>query len=98
MYIVCWGASSCDDHGNAHANVGVHGVYNTLGGARIALVGCKDQMIEEIKKDLDPDGEFPDLLDDLDIKVYGSEQEDYFEIDYTLGTDPCEVRIEIIEQ
>lgn len=98
MYIVCCGASSCDDHGNAHANVGIHGVYTTRAGARIALVECKDQIIQETKHDLDPDGEFPEALDDLDIKVYGSEQEEYFEIDYTIGTDPCEVCIKIIEQ
>ena len=98
MFIVCWGASSCDDHGNAHANVGVHGVYTTKSAALAGLVECKDSVIEETKRDLDPDGEFPDILDDLDIRVYGSEAEEYFEIDYTLGTDPCEVRITIIEQ
>lgn len=98
MYIVCWGAGSCDDHGNAHANVGVHGVYFTKAGALLGLCECKDQVIEETKHDLDPDGEFPDLLDDLDIKVCGSEAEEYFEISYTLGTEPCAVRITIIEQ
>ena len=98
MYIVCWGASSCDDHGNAHANVGVHGVYSTKAGALKALVECKDQLIDETKHDIDPDGEFPNLLYDLDIEVCGSEAEEYFEISYTLGTDPCAVRIAIIEQ
>ncbi len=97
LYIVCWGAGSSDDHGRAHANVGIHGVYNTLNGAKRGLTDCKDQMIKDTKHDLDPDGEFPDLLDDLDIKVYGSEAEEYYEIDYTLGTDPCEVRISIVE-
>jgi hypothetical protein len=98
LYIVCWGASSCDDHGNAHANVGVHGVYSTKSAALKGLVECKDSMIADTKYDLDPDGEEPELLDNLDIEVYGSEAEEYFEIDYTIGTDPCEVRIEIVEQ
>ena len=97
MYIVCWGASSCDDHGNAHANVGVHGVYYTKQAAILGLLECKNSMIEDTKKDLDPDGEFSDLVDELDLKVYGSEAEEYFEIDYTIGTDPCEVRISIEE-
>lgn len=98
MYIVCWGAGSCDDHGNAHANVGVHGVYSTKAGALLGLCECKDQVIEETKHDLDPDGEFPELVDDLDLEVCGSEAEEYFEISYTLGTEPCAVRITIIEQ
>lgn len=98
MYIVCWGASSCDDHGCAHANCGVHGVYTTKSAALAGLVECKDEMIEDTRMDLDPDEEFSDLMDELDIRVYGSEAEEYFEIDYTIGTEPCEVRITIIER
>ena len=55
-------------------------------------------MLEETKNAVDPDGEYPELLDELDIKVYGSEAEEYFEIDYILGTESCEVCIKIIEQ
>lgn len=98
MFIVCWGAASSDDHGNAHANVGVHGVYTNKLAALAGLVECKDEMIEDTRRDLDPDGEFPELLEELDIRVYGSEAEEYFEIDYTIGTDPCEVHIRIIEK
>lgn len=97
MFIVCWGAGSCDDHGYAHANVGVHGVYSTRAGAKYALVNFKDTLIEDTKHDVDPDGEYPELLDDFDIEVKGSEAEEYFEISYTLGTDPCAVRISIVE-
>lgn len=98
MYIVCWGASSCDDHGCAHANVGIHGVYSTRPAARLALVECKDQIIDDTRNDLDPDCECSYLVDELGIKVYGSEEEEYFDIDYTIGTDSCEVHITIIEQ
>ena len=98
MFIGCWGAASCDDHGNAHANVGIYDIYSTKAGALYGLTACKDEMIQETINDVDPDGEFPDLLDELDIKVYGSEAEEYYEIDYTLGTDPCEVRITIVER
>ena len=98
MYIVCWGSASCDDHGNAHANAGIYDIYSTLNGAKYGLTACKDEMIADTKKDLDPDGEFPELLDELDIQVYGSEAEEYYEIDYTIGTDPCEVHIKIVER
>ena len=97
MFIVCWGASSCDDHGMAHANVGVHGVYYNRKVAEAGLLECKDQIIKDTIHDLDPDGEASDPLEALDIKVYGSLEEGYFDVDYTIGTDPCEVRISIEE-
>lgn len=97
MFIVCWGAASSDDRGNAHANVGVHGVYTNKLAALAGLVECKNSMIEDTKKDLCFDEDSPETLEDMDIRVYGSEQEEYFEIDYTIGTDPCEVRISIEE-
>lgn len=97
MYIVCWGASSCDDRGNAHANVGVHGVYYNKQAAVLGLLECKNSMIEDTKKDLCFDEDSTETLEDMDIRVYGSEQEEYFEIDYEIGTDPCEVRISIEE-
>ena len=96
MFIVCWGAASCDDHGAAHANAGVHGIYPTLENAKRGMTAFKDEVIADTKKDLDPDNELS--FEDLDIQVYGSEAEEYYEIDYTLGTDPCEVYIKIVER
>ena len=98
LYIVCWGSGSCDDHGNAHAYTGVYGLYKSKAQALRGLVACKDQTVSELKDDLDPDNEFPDLVENAGIKVYGSEAEEYFEIDYTIGTEPCEVYIKIEEK
>jgi hypothetical protein len=42
---------------------------------------------------MDPDGEYPELRDD--VKVYGSVKDGYFEIDYTIGTEPVELYIGI---
>ena len=98
MYIVCWGTSACDDDGNAHANVGVYDIYKTLAEAKLGLTACKDEMIEDTKYDLCFDEDSPETLEEMGIRVYGSEAEEYYEIDYTLGTDPCEVRITIVER
>ena len=98
MFIVHWSCGSCDDHGTAHANVGIYDVYSTKAGAKYGLTACKDEMIQDTANDLDPDGEFPELLDDLDIEVSGSEAEEYYEINYLIGTEPCAVRITIVER
>jgi hypothetical protein len=95
LWIVCWGSGSCDDHGSAHAYSGVHGIYQTKESARKALEQCKDEMYSDIVNDLDPDGEFPECKEE--IQVYGSVSEGYFEIDYTLGTEPVEVYINLVE-
>ena len=96
LWVVCWGSGSCDDHGSAHAYSGVHGVYKTKEIGRQALAQCKDEIYDDILNDLDPDGEFPELKNE--IQIYGSVSEGYFEIDYTLGTEPVEVYINLVEQ
>ena len=96
LYAICWGSGSCDDHGNAHAYSGVEALYVSKEKALDALVAYKDRTLEEIKTDLDPDGEYPDLVEDAGIKVYGSVEEEYFEIDYIIGTEPCEVYIRVV--
>jgi hypothetical protein len=97
LYIVCWGLGSCDDQGRAHSYCGIWGVFKTKESALEGLVKCKDEMYNEILTDIDPDGEFPDLVDDADIQVYGSEKDEQFEIDYSLGIEPCELTIKIEE-
>ena len=92
LYAVCWGSGSTDDHGNAHANSGIVGVYRNKEDALKALETYKDETLEEVKEDLDPDNEFPE---ERDVQVYGSMAEEYFEIDYTLGIEPVEIYIGI---
>lgn len=98
LYIVCWGTGSCDDDGCAHAYCGVYGLYRDKASALKGLVTCKDETYNDILNDIDPDGEFPDLVTEANLQVYGSETEEYFEIDYLLGTDVCEVYIKIEEK
>ena len=98
LYIVCWGSGSCDDDGNAHSYCGVYGLYRDKESALKGLIACRDETFEDIINDLDPDCESPELVDNADVKLYGSEAEEYFEIDYTLGTEPCEVYIRIEEK
>lgn len=98
VYAVVWGSSSCDDHGNAHACTGVHGIYTSEELAKVGLVECHTAIYEEAKAGFDPDGEgFMDIDLDEEIKVYGSVEDGYFEVDYTLGTEPVEVRTELIK-
>ena len=90
---VIWSTSSCDDRGNAHSFAGVHGIYKSEDSAKEGLAECKQDMLNEIYSNLDPDGEFPDACDE--VKIYGSIESGYFEIDYTLGTGPVEIYIGI---
>ena len=95
LYAVCWGSGSTDDRGNAHAYSGIVGVYRNKDDAKKALETYKDETLEEVYEDLDPDGDYPGLR--AEVQVYGSINEEYFEIDYTLGTEPVEIYIGISE-
>ena len=98
LYIVCWGSGSADDDGCAHAYCGVQGIYRDKVSALKALVAYKDETYNEIINDLDPDGEFPDIISEANLQVYGSEAEEYFEIDYIIGTELCELYIKLEEK
>ena len=95
VYAVCWGSGSTDDHGSAHAYSGVVGVFRNKEEALEALEDYKNETLEEVYEDLDPDGEYPEERDG--VQVYGSVQDEYFEIDYILGTEPVELYIGISE-
>jgi hypothetical protein len=91
---VVWSTGSCDDHGSAHSFAGVHGTYKSDESAKRGLEECKNEIYEDVLNDLDPDNEFSDIRDE--VKVYGSVEDGYFEIDYTIGTDPVEAYIGIV--
>jgi hypothetical protein len=95
VYAVIWSTGSCDDHDNAHSFCGVHGVYKSEESAKQALEACKDETLADIKNDLNPDGDYPEYEEEAHIQVYGSVEDGYFEIDYTIGTEPVEVYIQI---
>lgn len=95
IYVVCWASGSTDDHGNAHAYSGTAGAYRNKADALKALEEYKDETLQEVYEDVDPDGEYPNERDN--VHVYGSVQDEYFEIDYILGTEPVELYIGISE-
>jgi hypothetical protein len=96
VYIVLWGTGSCDDHYNAHAYANVHGIYKSEASALKALEDCKQEIYDEILTNLDPDGEFPNIEDE--VQIYGSVENGYFEIDYVLGTEPVEIYVTMVEK
>jgi hypothetical protein len=84
LYIVHWGSATLDDRGNASAHSGVHGVYKSLDEAKTQLVDYKENVyLDAIHT---ADGE---------VQVYGSESEEYFEVDFTEDGIPYEVYISI---
>lgn len=95
VYAVCWGSGSVDDHDNAHAYSGIVGVYRNKEEALKAMEEHVNETVAEIKNDLDPDGELPEY--EKEVQIYGSVKDEYFEIDYTIGTEPVEVYIGIYE-
>ena len=96
VYIVCWACASQDDNGNCSANGGVHGVYTDREKARVGLIECKEEMYNEIV--YNPDYDENDIKNMTDnVEVYGSPDQDYFEIDYESCDIPNEIRIEIVE-
>ena len=97
IYVVCWASGSTDDRGNAHAYSGTAGAYRDKADALKALEEYKNETLEDVKNDIDPDGDMPELIDDAGIQVYGSVAEEYFEIDYILGIEPVEIYIGISE-
>jgi hypothetical protein len=97
VYIVCWGSAGQDDAGNAKAYSNVHGVYAFLDDAKKGLEECKDERYNEIVNNPDYDEEDRELAE-VNTSVYGSVNDDYFEIDYFIGDTPCEIYINIVEK
>ena len=97
VYIVCWGSAGQDDDGNSKAYTNVHGVYNFLDDAKKGLVECKDECYNEIVNNPDYDEE-DRILASINTSVYGSVNDDHFEIDYFLGDVPCEIYINLVQQ
>lgn len=95
IYVVCWASGSTDDHGNAHAYSGTAGAYRDKADSLKALEIYRDETLQEVYDDLDPDGDMPEERDR--VQVYGSITDEYFEIDYILGTEPVELYMGISE-
>lgn len=94
VYVVCWSSAGQDDCGNSKAIAGVHGVYVFEDDAKKGLEECKNDIYREITENPDYDEE--DMAEVMaSTQVYGSVNDDYFEIDYDLGGVPSEIYIKI---
>ena len=92
VYVVCWSSAGQDDDGNSRAFAGVHGVYTFEDDAKKGLEECKNDIYREITEN--PDYDEADMAEVMaSTQVYGSVNDDYFEIDYTMGDVPCEIYI-----
>ena len=94
VYIVCWGSAGQDDDGNSKAYCGVHSVYAFMDDAKKGLEECKNECYNEIVDNPDFDEEDREEIK-ASTQVYGSVDDDYFEIDYELGGIPTEIYIKI---
>lgn len=96
VYVVCWANASLNDNGDCSAHSGVHGVYSDRKKAKEGLVACKDECYDEIVYNPDYD---EDDIEELkaSTKVYGSVEQEYFEIDYASSDVPNEIYIQIVE-
>ena len=97
VYAVIWACGSADDHDYVSTNTGVYGVYTTKESAKIGLEGCKQRTLNELNEAVDPDGDMPELMDEIDLVIDGSIHEEYYRIEYTLGCEPVNELIKIEE-
>lgn len=96
LFTVCWASASRDDDDNNNAYCNVHGSYTSMDRAKEGLEECKDEFIEEIINNPDFD-EADREYATQDLNIYGSVEEQYYELDYSSGENRNEVYIHIVE-
>ncbi len=97
VYVVCYGSASQDDSGNSCAYGNVHGVYAFLDDAKKGLEECKNECYDDIVNNYEEGSEAREDAE-RNTHIYGSVEDDYFEIDYELGDTPCEIYIKLVEK
>ena len=97
VYIVTWACGSTDDHGYVNTNSGVRGVYTSKESAKIGLEEFKQLALDELTEFVDPDGDMPEMMNEIDLKIEGSVDEEYFRIEYTICYDRVHEYIKIEE-
>lgn len=95
VYVVCWANASQDDDGNNSAFGNVHGVYHFLDDAKKGLEECRDEFIDDIINNPDYDEEDIEYAK-ANLSVYGSVEDDYFEIDYASCDTFSEIYINLV--
>lgn len=97
VYTVTWGrACSGGEEGLHDAFCGCEGVFTDKEKALKKMTAYKDEFIEHLLDDEDLDEEELQKLKDS-IEVYGSETEEYYEIDYKSWDDTNELYVKIDE-
>lgn len=87
-YVVCWASGWQDDHGNTEVTSDIYGVYSSLEKAKAGLEDAKqwhlENLTEHIREDdgYESEEEKQASIDDMEIEVYGSIENCYFEITY----------------
>ena len=97
LYVVCWSCSYFADHDGLGTNTGVQGVYKSRESAKVGLEEFKDEVLANLREDVDPDGDMPELMDEIDLVIDGSVDEEYYRFEYTLGCEPVNELIKIEE-
>jgi hypothetical protein len=97
VYVVCWGNATQDDDGNNSAYSGVHGVYCFPDDATKGLEECKTELLNQIINDPDLDEEDREEIKNS-VQIYGSANDGFFEIDYSLNDCSPQLYIHIIKK
>ncbi len=99
MWIITFGNASMDDHGNPVAHCGCIGIYTDKEKALTALVNEKDSCVADLKSSYEEEAETAEDLETLinSIHVYGSLQEEYFEIDFDFADGTAEYCLRLEE-
>ena len=92
LYLIIWGNANIDDRGASCAYCGCDKYFYNKEKALKALTTYKDNYIRELLEDADEEERFE--IEDS-IRVYGSEQEEYYEIDYMIFDTLSELYVKI---
>ena len=94
LWVLTFGNASSDDDENANAFCGCVGIFNSELEAKRQMTAFKDDFIFGLTDELEDEDDIAEIKNS--IKVYGSEKEEFYEVDYTVDdiTAECYIRIE----
>jgi hypothetical protein len=95
VYLIIWGSAYADDRGACNAYCGCEKHFYNKERALKALTECKDAYVQGLLEDAEDEEERKEL--ESYITVYGSESEEYYEIDCELFDIPSEHHIRLQE-
>lgn len=99
IWVVTWGTANMegtDGEENASAFCGCVGVFTDKANAQKNMTTYKNTFIAELTEDLDEDDATREEIEET-LEVYGSENDEYYEIDYNIFGKSYEVYIRLEE-